>query len=100
MGDAATEERPFKCPQCGKKFPSNDAVEQHRDDMGHNEKYMCSTCKRIFTTEVGLRDHQAAKTHAETAMDDKNNPLQVLITESKSQEIIKPTPSPNNEINP
>ncbi len=49
------------CPYCNEKFPTQAVKEQHIRD--NHKSFVCSTCKRRFTTQQGLDAHKRSKDH-------------------------------------
>ncbi|NWZ17288.1 ZN675 protein, partial [Agelaius phoeniceus] len=53
-----TEERPFRCPDCGKGFKHNSTLVTHRRIHTGERPYECPQCGTSLTTSSHLTRHQ------------------------------------------
>ncbi|KAM8745678.1 PR domain zinc finger protein 5 isoform 2-T2 [Acanthopagrus schlegelii] len=62
-----TEEKDFKCRNCGKKFPIKQALQRHvlhcsesLDPSGDSKVHQCSLCHNTFISESSFEQHKEA----------------------------------------
>ncbi|RGP59736.1 zinc finger 76 expressed in testis [Fusarium longipes] len=62
---SAHEDKPFICPDCGKGYPEQRALDQHWQ-IQHAEnplRFQCKICKELFKSPAGRRRHERRHTH-------------------------------------
>ncbi|NWR46571.1 ZFP3 protein, partial [Regulus satrapa] len=57
-----TDERPFRCPECGKGFRQNSNLVAHRRVHSGERPYGCDQCGKRFQTSSTLLKHQRVHT--------------------------------------
>ncbi|XP_014481625.1 PREDICTED: alpha-protein kinase 1 [Dinoponera quadriceps] len=55
-------EKPFKCPQCGKRFTSDDSFQQHLQKHDGEKPHKCDSCPKQFNHKTDLRRHRCLHT--------------------------------------
>lgn len=59
--------KPFKCPKCGKKYDTNEALNEHLSKHTDVKPFMCKQCPKAFVHKTDLKRHeilhQAEKPH-------------------------------------
>lgn len=59
-----TQETGFRCEACGGQFPSQEALESHRQEAHQAQsEFRCSACGTTFPSQKELQEH-AQKEHA------------------------------------
>ena len=53
-----TEKNEYKCNTCGKVFPSNDNLEEHKLGHGKTNVVACKECEKTFSTNDDLEEHK------------------------------------------
>ncbi|XP_044192022.1 oocyte zinc finger protein XlCOF6-like isoform X3 [Thunnus albacares] len=51
------DKRPFSCPECGRRFVTQAAVEMHMRTYLEGKKFRCQFCGAAFCHDVDLRQH-------------------------------------------
>ncbi|XP_044308996.1 zinc finger and SCAN domain-containing protein 23-like [Varanus komodoensis] len=60
--DAPTEERPYQCPRCGRRFGENAALRKHLKRHLAEKRYQCTECEMRFRQSSDLIKHQRIHT--------------------------------------
>jgi len=55
-------EMPFKCSRCGKRFPNDDAYQEHLAKHAGDKPYKCEQCPKQFNHKTDLRRHMCLHT--------------------------------------
>lgn len=55
-------DKPFKCPQCGKRFPSEKEHQDHMSKHAGEKPYKCNSCPKQFNHKTDLRRHNCLHT--------------------------------------
>ncbi|XP_032678347.1 probable serine/threonine-protein kinase yakA [Odontomachus brunneus] len=55
-------EKPFKCPQCGKRFISEETYEKHLQKHNGDKPHKCDSCPKQFNHKTDLRRHRCLHT--------------------------------------
>ncbi|CAC5381029.1 KRAB [Mytilus coruscus] len=58
-----SEERPFECPTCQSKFPTQKKLVRHKDSVHSERQHQCEHCEKSFRFLYALKEHE--KTHNE-----------------------------------
>uniref|UniRef100_A0A6V7LZA7 C2H2-type domain-containing protein n=1 Tax=Bracon brevicornis TaxID=1563983 RepID=A0A6V7LZA7_9HYME len=51
-------DKPFKCNQCGKRFPAEKQYQDHLDKHAGDKPHKCAECPKQFNHKTDLRRHQ------------------------------------------
>ena len=57
-----TDEKPFECEDCGKKFKSKQYLNRHRLIHTHEKSFKCEDCGKCFLTKNQLKTHRRIHT--------------------------------------
>lgn len=63
MNIVHSENRNFKCPICGKKYQTQELLEQHIEKHSGEKPFKCTQCDKSYNNKIDLKRH--AKTHDE-----------------------------------
>jgi len=55
-------EKPFKCTQCGKRFPVEVLYQEHMAKHSGDKPYKCEVCPKQFNHKTDLRRHMCLHT--------------------------------------
>ena len=57
-----TEEKPYKCNQCGKAYTCNNGLKVHKRTHTGEKPYECNQCGQAFTYNNSLQVHKRTHT--------------------------------------
>ena len=89
------DERPFQCPQCGKRYPSNSKLNIHMRIHTGELPYKCDICDRRFMTQTHLRRHVPRCEEGKGAP--KYNCINLLELDASKKEVGKTNVKPKSK---